>query len=46
MLVDSFDLTGIDYTNPADFICGDAFIITLDPSTVTGQFQTIDLQPQ
>ncbi len=46
VLVDTFDLTGIDYTNPADFICGDAFIVTLDPNNVIGQFHAIDLQPQ
>lgn len=35
VLVDSFDLGGIFFTNPEDFECGDAFIMTFDFDAIT-----------
>jgi len=34
LLVESFDLTGTNFFNPDDFICGDAFILNFDPSSI------------
>jgi hypothetical protein len=42
-LVDSFDLTGIDYFNPEDFFCGDALILTFDDISVTPIAEVVDL---
>ncbi len=39
-LVDAFDDTGVIFTNPFDFECGDAFIITFD---VDGIFAGVDI---
>lgn len=35
VLIDSFDLTGINFFNPEDFYCGDAYIITFDLTSLT-----------
>jgi len=43
LLVESFDLTGLDYHNPDDFACGDAFILTFDPVSVSVHTEIIDL---
>lgn len=45
VLVDSFDLTGNDFFNPDDFICGDAFIVNFDPFSVNVRTEVIDLLP-
>lgn len=42
-LVDSFDLTGIDFFNPDDYFCGDAQILTIDPFSVNATAEVIDL---
>lgn len=44
-LVDSFDLTGSDFFNPDDFVCGDAFILNFDPFSVTARAEVVDLTP-
>lgn len=44
-LVDSYDLTGLDYFNPGDFYCGDALILNFDPFTVSAYAEVIDLWP-
>jgi hypothetical protein len=41
--VDSFDLTGADFFNPEDFYCGDAFILTFDPWTISARAEVIPL---
>jgi hypothetical protein len=43
VLVDSFDLTGADFFNPDDFLCGDAFILNFDPFSVNAHAEVIDL---
>ncbi len=43
VLVDSFDLTGVDFFNPDDFLCGDAFILNFDPSSVDARAEVVDL---
>lgn len=45
LLVDSFDLTGINYFNPGDFYCGDAFILNFDAWSVAARAEVIDLVP-
>jgi len=45
LLVDSFDLTGDDFFNPDDFICGDAFILNFDPFSVEARAEVVDLVP-
>ena len=45
VLVDSFDLTGVDFFNPDDFFCGDAFILNFDPYSVSARAEVIDLLP-
>lgn len=45
LLVDSFDLTGDDYFNPDDFLCGDAFILNFDPFSVSARAEILDLLP-
>jgi hypothetical protein len=45
LLVDSFDLTGVDYLNPGDFACGDAFILNFDPSSINARTEVVDLLP-
>ena len=45
LLVDSFDLTGSDFFNPDDFLCGDAFILNFDPSSVSARTEVVDLLP-
>ena len=45
LLVDSFDLTGDDYFNPDDFLCGDAFILNFDPFSVSARAEIVDLLP-
>jgi len=45
LLVDSFDLTGINYFNPEDFFCGDAFILNFDPFSVGARAEVVDLWP-
>ena len=45
LLVDSFDLTGDDYFNPDDFLCGDAFILNFDPFSISARAEIIDLLP-
>ena len=45
LLVDSFDLTGADFSNPGDFVCGDAFILNFDPSSVNARTEVVDLLP-
>ncbi|HKQ48548.1 MAG TPA: hypothetical protein VJZ71_10800 [Phycisphaerae bacterium] len=44
-LVDSFDLTGADFFNPEDFLCGDALILTFDPFSITASVEVVDLAP-
>lgn len=44
LLVDSFDLTGADFFNPDDFICGDAFILNFDPFSINARAEVIDLR--
>jgi hypothetical protein len=44
-IVDSFDLTGNDYFNPDDFICGDAFILNFDPFSISARAEVVDLLP-
>ncbi|HKQ47156.1 MAG TPA: hypothetical protein VJZ71_03690 [Phycisphaerae bacterium] len=44
-LVDSFDLTGADFFNPEDFLCGDALILNFDPSSVSASAEVVDLAP-
>lgn len=41
--VASFDLRDAVFFNPEDFICGDAFIITIDPFGVLASPEAIDL---
>jgi hypothetical protein len=43
--VDSFDLSGIVYFNPDDFLCGDALILTFDPFTISARAEVVDLLP-
>jgi hypothetical protein len=43
VLVDTFDFTGADFFNPEDFGCGDAFILNIDPSSVSARTEVIDL---
>lgn len=43
VLVDAFDLTGVNYFNPEDFGCGDAFILSIAPSSVSARTEVIDL---
>ncbi len=45
LLVDSFDLTGDDFFNPDDFICGDAFILNFDPLWINARAEVVDLVP-
>jgi hypothetical protein len=45
VLIDSFDLTGADFFNPDDFLCGDAFILNFDPESVDARAEVIDLVP-
>ena len=45
LLVDSFDLTGDNYFNPDDFLCGDAFILNFDPWSVNARAEVVDLLP-
>ena len=45
LLVDSFDLTGNDFFNPDDFICGDAFILNFDPFTINARAEVVDRLP-
>jgi len=45
LVVDSFDLTGEDFFNPDDFVCGDAFILNFDPFTIDVRTEIVDLQP-
>lgn len=45
VLVDSFDLTGADFFNPDDFLCGDAFILNFDPFSVNARAEVLDLVP-
>ena len=45
LLVDSFDLTGADFSNPGDFVCGDAFILNFDPTAVNARTEVVDLVP-
>jgi hypothetical protein len=44
-LVDSFDLTGSDFFNPNDFVCGDALILNFDPFSVRARAEVVDLSP-
>lgn len=41
--VQAFDLTGSIFLNPDDFICGDAFIITFDPTAIEAGVEVINL---
>lgn len=43
ILVDSFDLTGVNFFNPDDFYCGDALILTFDPFFIDGRAEVVDL---
>ena len=45
LLVDSFDLTGDNYFNPDDFVCGDAFILNFDPYSIYARAEVVDLLP-
>ena len=45
VLVDSFDLTGEDFFNPDDFICGDTFILSFDPDSINARAEVVDLLP-
>lgn len=45
LLVDSFDLTGGDFFNPDDFICGDAFILNFDPWSIEARAEVVALLP-
>lgn len=45
LLVDSFDLTGDDFFNPDDFMCGDAFILNFDPFSINARAEVLDLLP-
>jgi hypothetical protein len=40
-----YDLTGSDFFNPDDFLCGDALILTFDPFSVTARAEVVDLLP-
>ncbi len=42
-VINSFDLTNGLYTNPQDFACGDAFIVTFDPNAIQAGVQLLDL---
>ncbi len=44
-IVDSFDLSGIIFFNPDDFVCGEALILTFDPLSVSASVEIIDLVP-
>ncbi len=41
--VEGFDLGGEQFTRPADFDCGEAFILTFDPQAITASTETIPL---
>jgi hypothetical protein len=43
LLVDSFNLEGTDFMNPEDFICGEAFILNFDPSTISVRTEAVEL---
>lgn len=43
VLVESFDLQGFIFFNPDDFLCGDALILTFDPTDILVTATPIDL---
>jgi hypothetical protein len=43
LFVDAFDLSDAFYLNPDEFLCGDAFIISLTPESVIGGPEAIEL---
>ena len=45
LVVDSFDLTGENFFNPDDFICGDTFILTFDVYAISTRAEVGDFLP-
>jgi hypothetical protein len=42
-IVAVFDLLGVDYFNPDDFLCGEAFILSFDPFAIEARAEAVPL---
>ena len=45
LVVDSFDLTGENFFNPDDFLCGDTFILAFDEFSINTRAEVTYLSP-